>query len=154
MKNILLVFLLCFLAVILPGCAGKGHDLDKPAVGLRSFRMLPAEGVTPRFEIGLHIVNPNRSALELQGIFYKVSIDNNRILAGATNDLPTIEPYGEGDVIINATVDLMGSILLLGDLLGQPKDQYEVSFDAKLDVGDFFSTIVVHEKGIFSLSNR
>ncbi len=153
MKITKITLYFCCLLLILSSCADRGRDFDKPTVGLSSFRMLPATGVAPRFEIGLHIINPNRTPLELKGIFYTVSIDDNRVIAGATNNLPTIEPYGEGDVIINATVDLMGSILLLGDLLAQPKDKYDIAFDAKLDVGDFFSDILVHEKGVFSLSN-
>jgi LEA14-like dessication related protein len=154
MKEIRLMALLCCIVLILPGCAGKGREFEKPTVGLSSFRMLPSGDATPRFEIGLHIVNPNRSDLDLQGIFYTVSMDGHRVLAGATNNLPTIESYGEGDVLINATVDLMGSVILLSDLLSQPKDQYDVAFDAKLDVGDLFSDIIVHERGVFSFNNR
>lgn len=152
MGNTLRGVLLCCIVLCLGGCAGRGAHFEKPTVGLSSFRLLPSQGITPRFEIGLHIINPNRTAMELEGIFYTVSIDDHRVLAGATNNLPTIEAYGEGDVVINATMDLLGGIVLLRDLLAQPKDHYNVSFDAKLDVGNFYSDIVVHEKGVFSLS--
>ncbi len=141
-----MIFLLC-------GCAGLGTQYEKPVVGVSSFRLLPSEGVAPRFEIGLHIVNPNRTPLTLKGIYYTVSIEDHRVLAGVSNNLPEVAAYGEEDVALTATVDLVGGIILFGDLVNKPQDSFNYSFKAKLDVGELFSNIVIHEKGVISLSN-
>ena len=80
------------------GCATLGPDYETPAVNVSSIRALPSESIVPRFEIGLHIVNPNRSALALQGIAYTLKLEGHKLLTGVANDLPTIEGYGEGEV--------------------------------------------------------
>ncbi len=153
MRETTWVLFCCCLLLLQFGCAGTGTQYEKPEIGLTSLRLVPHQGMSPRFAIGLHIVNPNNTPLELKGIFYKISIEDHKILAGASNTFPMIEPYGQEDITLQATVDLLGSAILLGDILSQPKDKYEYTFDAKLDVADMFSNIVIREKGMISLSN-
>lgn len=43
----------------------------------------------PRFEIVLHITNPNRDPLELEGISYTIHLEGNKVMSGVANDLPT-----------------------------------------------------------------
>ena len=72
------VLLLFFLS----GCAGIQTGYDTPTVSLTSFRLIPGESIVPKFEIGLRIINPNRDALELDGLFYSITIEDNNILSG------------------------------------------------------------------------
>jgi hypothetical protein len=60
------------------------------AARVTSFRALPSEGMAPRFLIGLHIINPNREAISLQGITYRVSLEGRKLLNGVANDLPEV----------------------------------------------------------------
>lgn len=145
--------LICYLVVFFSGCAGTNLQHEKPEIGLSSLRLLPPKGMAPRFEIGLHIVNPSRSPLKLKGIFYTVSIKKHKILSGASNDFPEIEPYGEGDVSIIATVNLLEGIFLLKDILTVNQDEYAYEFNAKLDVSGVFSDMIIYEKGVISLAN-
>ncbi len=151
-KITLMLVIGCFLLLHF-GCAGTRTQYEKPEIGLTSLKLLPYGGMSPRFEIGLHIVNPNNTPLELRGIFYKISIEGHKILAGAQNKLPIIEPYGQDDILLQATVDLLGSAILLGDILALPKDRYAYTFDAKLDIAELFYDIVISEEGTISLSN-
>lgn len=126
-------------------------DFDPPVVSLRTFKMLPQESVTPGFEIGLHIINPNRDPLDLEGIYYTVAIEGYDVLAGVANNLPTVEPYGEADIVLQANVDLFKGIKLISSLMQGPRESFKYSFAAKLDVGGFLSNIVVQEEGEFNL---
>ena len=85
------IFLLSILALcFLCGCAGKmSPGFEPPVVSLRTFKMLPQESVSPRFEIGLHIINPNRDSLNFDGIYYTVDIEGYKLLSGVSNTLPT-----------------------------------------------------------------
>jgi len=133
------------------GCAGLEPGFETPTVGISSFRVLPAKGVAPQFEIGLHIVNPNRSALKLEGIVYSVTLNGHRILTGATSDLPVIGAYSEGDVTLTATADLLSGVSLLGSLMQQPQETFSYELDAKLDIGGLRPRIHVQEQGEISL---
>lgn len=142
------IWVICFFS----GCAGMMNpDFDPPVVSLRSFKMLAQESVSPGFEIGLHIINPNRDPLNLKGIYYTVAVEGYDVLAGVANDLPTVEPYGEADIVLLANVDLFRGIKLISSLMQEPRESFKYSFSAKLDVGGFLSNIVVQEEGEFNL---
>lgn len=141
------------MAVMLQGCAGLGSDYETPSVSVSSFEALPGEGIVPRFQIGLHIVNPNRKALELKGVAYTISIEGHKILTGVANDLPTIEAYGEGDVTLYGAVDLFSSISFFADLAGKKgKKPLSYRLDAKLDVGTLHPVIRVSRKGTLDMT--
>jgi LEA14-like dessication related protein len=143
------VYLTIFAAMF--GCAGLDPGFETPTVGVSSFRILPSEGTVPRFEIGLHIVNPNRSELNLAGIVYSVTLEGHKVLTGATSDLPVIAAYGEGEVVLLATADLLNSIGLFASLMQTKQDAFAYELEAQLDIGSFRPRIHVVKKGEISL---
>jgi LEA14-like dessication related protein len=152
MQKIWSFFLSIWMVCFFSGCAGMmNSDFDPPVVSLRSFKMLQQESVSPGFEIGLHIINPNRAPLNLKGIYYTVAVEGYDVLAGVANDLPIVEPYGEADIVLLANVDLLRGIKLISSLMQEPRESFKYSFSAKLDVGGFLSNIVVQEEGEFNL---
>jgi len=140
------------LALLINGCAGLQADFKEPTVNVTSFRVLPSEGMAPRFEIGLHVINPNRMALDLAGLSYTVSLEGHQILSGVANDLPAIDAYGEGDVTLLATADLFNSISLFADLVRQPRDNFSYELEAILDLGGIYPNVNVDKKGQISLA--
>ncbi|MDD9305030.1 MAG: LEA type 2 family protein [Desulfobacter sp.] len=151
-----LVLTLClFLTLFAAGCAGLGSGYESPTVNISSFKALPGQGAAPNFEIGLHITNPNRSALELKGVAYTVSVEGHKLLTGISNDLPTIEAYGQGEILLNGTVSLFNSIAFFADLATQKTNQKDLSYslDAKLDTGAFHPIIRVNKKGTLSFES-
>jgi len=152
----LLGYLLLLLSLsFLSGCAGlSNHHFEPPDVSLHRFNMLPQDGVTPQFEIGLHIINPNREPLNLEGIYYTVAIEGYKVLAGVSNSLPTVEPYGQADISLVANVDLIKGIRLISSLMQDPRDVFTFSFNAKLDPGGLAPKIVISEEGEFNLRNE
>lgn len=150
----MVVILGLWLLALLSGCAGMTNSqFEQPVVSLSSFRMLPQEMVSPKFEIGLHIINPNRESLSFEGIYYTVTIEGYDVLAGVSNNLPTVDPYGEADVLLEANVDLLKSIRLISSLMQQPRDRFKYSFNAKLDPGGLNPKITIQEDGEFNLQN-
>ena len=140
--------------VLLSSCASMGPAFEDPTVNITSFRILPSDSLNPRFEIGLHIVNPNNVALELQGLAYKASIEGHQILAGASNDLPVVAAYGEADVVVTAQTDVFGGIRLLTDLFKKQRQQPTYQLTIKLDVGRFVPAINVEQNGQIALPGQ
>jgi len=141
------------LLLIFSGCAGFQPGYEKPTVTITSFEAIPTEGIAPKFHIGIHIINPNRTKLQLKGISYTVSIEGHRVITGVSNKLPEIEAYGEGNVMLNASVDLFNSIGFISELIrNQGKDQISYDLDTKLDAGVLYPLIRVSKKGKLSLT--
>ena len=134
-------------------CARFTPSYEEPTVGLKTFRLLPAEGLVPTFEIGLHIINPNREALAIKGLYYTVAIEEHRVLAGVANDLPEIKGYAEADITLEATVDLLSGAKLIRSLLLEPATTFEYTFNAKLDMGSFVPTMNIVEKGQLAIDS-
>lgn len=154
MFRVMAVILGVWVVSLLSGCAGMTNSqFEQPVVSLSSFRMLPQGMVSPKFEIGLHIINPNRESLSFDGIYYTVNIEGYDVLAGVSNNLPTVDPYGEADVLLEANVDLLKSIRLISSLMQQPRDRFKYSFNAKLDPGGLNPRITIQEDGEFNLQN-
>ena len=137
--------------LILAGCAGMGSGYETPTVAVSSFKALPSEGALPSFEIGLRVINPNREALELQGVAYTVSLQGHEIIKGVANDMPVIDGYGEGEIVLTAAANLFAGIRLIADLMRGDGGNLEFELEAKLDIGGFRPAIRVRESGEISL---
>lgn len=140
-------------AIAVSGCAGLGSGYETPTVNVTTFRAVPSSGAVPSFEIGLRVINPNREALQLQGVSYTVRLDGYEVIKGVANQLPVIEPYGEGTFTVTASVSLLAGIRLITELMNSPKDTFGYELEAKLDPGGFGRRIRIRDSGEISLSN-
>ena len=148
MYNTIRFFLLQLIFVIaLVACVTIPSDFEEPGVSVTSFKPIGAAGLTPQFEIVLHITNPNREPLSLEGMSYTIHLDGTKVMSGVSNDLPTIAAYGEADVTLNATASIMGGFKVLTGMMNEQKENIEYEFKAKLDVGTFMPRIDVVKKG-------
>jgi hypothetical protein len=148
------IFVLVFSFLMLTSCATLDPDYEEPTVTINSFRALPSEGMVPAFEIGLHILNPNSSSFQLEGIVYTVSIQGHDVVKGVGKDFPLIEGYSEQTVKLTAIANLFAGMRLIMDLMNSPNKDLEYEFEAKLDTGGFGPSIKVREKGSFRLDGK
>lgn len=148
MFNLIRFSLLQLVAILfVTACASLPSDFEQPSVSVRSFTPVNSASISPQFEIVLHITNPNREALNLEGISYTIHLDGNKVMSGVASDLPTIAAYGEADVKLKATTNLFGGFQLLSGLMNENKQYIDYEFNAKLDVGVFQPSIRVSKKG-------
>ena len=145
---------ICLAFGTLTGCATLHPDFESPTVTVSTIRLLPTGTIAPQFEIGLHIVNPNRSALRLHGIAYTLSLEGFKILTGVANDLPTIAGYGQEDITLVAATNLISSIRLLSDLLHRQRDSIAYDLNAKLDLGGLLPALRINERGAIDLTGQ
>ena len=152
MRRQLAVSFLLVLVTLIGGCATLPTDYEKPQVNVTSFSLAPqSDGVTPKFLIGLQVINPNRVDLNPVGMSYSVEVENHRVLSGAKPDLPRIPAYGSADFTIEASPDLLGSARLLNELLSGQHDSLHYLFKARIDIGRLLPYINIDESGEFSL---
>jgi LEA14-like dessication related protein len=146
-----LIFIL--LLFFFSGCSTLQPGYEIPVVSITSFKALPTQGLIPQFQINLRIINPNRSSLDLKGISYTISLEGHKVMTGVSNKLPKIEAYGEGEVLLTASVDLFRSIKFFTDLVkSQNKNNIAYSLMAKLDAGTLHPLIYTTKKGQINLN--
>ena len=137
--------------MLLQACAGLRPGYETPTVSVNSFRAIPSQGALPNFEIGLHVVNPNREPLKLRGVSYTVNLGGHELIKGVGNELPVIEAYGEGGFTLTATPNLLAGIGLVTDLMRSSTDSIDYKLQAKLDVGMIQPAIRITDAGKISL---
>jgi LEA14-like dessication related protein len=141
-------------AMTIVACATLHPDYETPTVNVKAIRPLPSEHLAPQFEIVLHIVNPNRTPLNLHGVACTLSLDGHDLLTGVASDLPTIAGYGDGDITLTATSSLLSGIRFFADLMQNQRERIAYELTAKLDPGGLRPTIRISEKGEIDLSGQ
>ena len=142
------------LLLLLTACGGLVPGYEPPQVNITSFGLAPNSGATPRFNIGVQVVNPNRVVLPLRGMSYEVAIEGTRVLSGATPNLPTVPAFGMADFVIEASPDLLGGARLLANLFSRQRASLGFAFTARIDTGGLLPAINVSEAGSFDLPGR
>jgi len=148
------LFLATAAALFLGGCAGVRPGYERPSLMLDSFRAIPSEGMTPRFALGLRVVNPNPTPLPLRGMSYNVEFEGYRVITGVAGNLETVPAYGESLIEVEAGVDLISGLRLFNDLLQDPqRDRFRYNLRARLDTGGISRFLVLEESGELSLAS-
>jgi LEA14-like dessication related protein len=134
------------------GCASLRPGFEKPSVSITSFKPLTSQSLTPKFEIGMHVVNPNATKLSLRGMSYKLFLNDYEVVEGAANELPDVPAYGEAEFKVIATVGLIEGIRFVNDLLQNKNTSGQVAYrlQTKLDIGAMVPAIRIEKTGTFS----
>ena len=132
------------------GCASLRPGFETPSVYVTTFKPISSESFSPRFEIGMRVVNPNASALNLRGMSYKVFLNDFEVVEGAANVLPEVPAYGEAEFNVIATIGLMEGMRFVNDLLQNTHGKVDYRLQARLDVGAMVPNIMIEKSGSFS----
>lgn len=148
--------LLAMVFTLIGGCAALSPGFQEPEVEVTSIEPLPAGGGNNlRFRIHLRVFNPNDSELALSGLYYTLRLAGHKVVTGTSSDLPPIAPYGQDDIVVDATASLVGSIFAAADLIGSQRDTVPYELEAKLGLRrSIVPSITVRRKGQINLNQR
>ncbi len=141
-------------ALLLTACVSFPADFRKPGLQLQSITPRASGGVLPAFEIRLLVNNPNRDALEVEGLRYRLALQGYDIISGVANDIPAIPAWGEAEVVLDASADLLGGLGLLNELLATPGEPVHYAFEAEIDIGRFYPMVELRREGKLELGGK
>jgi len=146
----LLLAILCFCAFFATACATLSPVFETPTVKVTSFTPLPSQNLTPSFEIGIRVVNPNTVKLNLRGMSYKLFLNDYEVLDGVANALPVVPAYGEAEIKLTATVGLVEGMRFVSDMLQSSHTEVTYRLQANLDVGALIPIIRIEKAGSYA----
>ena len=146
------LLLLAIVTLLLNGCVSIPDDFRQPGIQLQSITPRASGGVLPSFEIRVLVNNPNRIALDVEGVRYRLALQGYDIISGVANNVPAIPAYGEAEVVLDASADLLGGIGLLSELLSAPAEPVSYAFEAEIDMGRFYPAVELKREGTLTLS--
>ncbi|WP_163832834.1 LEA type 2 family protein [Spartinivicinus ruber] len=137
----------------LVGCASFTPNYEKPKIHITSIQVLEPEGFTQNFAVGLRLINPNSTSLQLRGMFYSISLEGYEVISGVTNKIPGVAGFSSTDFTVETSTNLINSIRFLNDVLQQPKKQLNYELKAKMQGTHLFSSTTVVETGQIQLNH-
>lgn len=153
---IYLPLLLLLPLLLVTGCSTMGlDDFDEPEVELVGLEPLPSQGMEARFLVRLRIVNPNSTALDIDGMAYEVYLRDSRILSGVSNQALAIPAFSEETAELEVAAGMLASLALLRDFMTNPPDAgIPYTLKAKLSRGGLGGTIRVSREGVIDLGQK
>jgi len=143
--------LLVTVLLLLAGCTGLGIN-ERPVVTLTNLRLLESEGLSMRFAIDLTITNPGPVSIPVDGLSWNLNLEGSRILTGVSNEVPTLEPFTEVPLSLEANTNLTGMVELFTRLLNRQNEQFDYELETRLGLGGFRLPLSYTDSGSISLS--
>lgn len=143
-------FIFFLVSLLLTSCANFNPGFEEPLIEVTSIRLKNSGSMSPEFDIVLRVSNPNRDALNIDGMTYTLYLAGNKVVSGVANNLPSVPGYGAANVKLQATLSLFGSLSLLNELMNQYQQSIDYELVTRLDVGRFYPKITVKQQGRFN----
>lgn len=154
MRSLLSVSTLAVLALLASGCATLNPQFEAPSVrvlGVRPLSSSQGNQLVPRFEIDLLVVNPNASSLSMRGMSYRLFLNDLEVVEGVANNLPEVEGYGEANIVLPATLNVIDSMRFVSGMLRGNDTDVRWRLAARLDVSALLPAIRIEEEGVLEL---
>lgn len=148
-KNLCLAWLMI---VGLSGCALIKPSIERPTVVLESLQMLPTNGLSQRFNIGLRMANPNDRPLKIDGINYTLELNGYQLLEGVSNNIPEVDAFSEVTFDVQASTNMFEALRFINNFMGgQAGGDLNYRLHANMSVAGLMQRISVEETGIVPL---
>ncbi len=105
-----LFFLVVFLPVLLGGCAGMRHHIERPMVSLADIRLREVKALESTFLVEVRIMNPNDVALDIRGISCDLKINGHPFATGLSGEHHRIPAYGSAVVTVPVYASMVGMV--------------------------------------------
>ena len=129
-------YVLMLSVFLLSGCTNI-QQLQDLQVSLIKIEPTQPAGLSPRFNVGLLIANPNAQDLAIDGVSMHLEIAEQKILSGVTNQIPKLMAYSETAVEIQTAVDLFSLLKLLTYISQQSDSEIKYQLTTKIDPKGF-----------------
>lgn len=145
--------LLCLL-LLLSGCATWQQQLQQPTINLVGLDIRELGLLRQRYVLTLNVQNPNSIALPVRGMSYGVQLAGEKFATGVSPKAFTVPSYGETDIEVELTTNLISALRQVQDLLSGKREVVDYQLSGQLEVNlPFVKAIPFSNKGEFRLVN-
>lgn len=145
LAKMIVVYLFCSL---LAGCAAFGVGLDPPKIKVTSVSLLPVQGLSQRFRLGLLVMNPNATPIAVRGLSYSLALNGIELADGVSAAIGTLPPYTELPVELDASTNLVAALRFVNRFVtADDIKPIDYNFKAKIELKGFARRLVIEESG-------
>lgn len=148
LKSNISYFYLIVFCFSITGCTNlQSPPLEPVNLSLENIELLPQQGLQQKFKLKFSLQNPNAQTIAFQGMRYSLDLNNQKVLSGVTNELPSLDGYSQESVELVAGTQLLGIIRLLNTVASNPNMEFQYTLHATMDIENQFSNMVINESG-------
>lgn len=145
-------FLLLFIMTALAGCAFIKPSVEPPKLALESLQLLPADGLSQRFELGLRVINPNDRPLPINGMSYHLALNGYELINGVSGNIPEIGAFSEATFKVQASANMFEALRFVNDFMGgRARGDLNYRLRADFSVPGLLRRVSVEETGVVPL---
>jgi LEA14-like dessication related protein len=135
------------LALTSLGACGLLHnEFSDPEVALVGLHMGQGDGLYQTVMVDLMVTNPNRMALKLNAIQYRIRLDGRDLVSGVNREPFEVPAGGSAKYTVPASISLLSGFGFIKDMLNKPRDKVGYELSATLEPSGLFSMPITVKK--------
>jgi len=128
--------LLVFGVLLLAGCATMNQYPEQPRVSLVSIQPKDMTLLEQRYGLQLRILNPNETAIPVEGLSYSVEINGREFAYGVSRQAVSIPPFGEALLDVEVVSNLLNVMQQVQEMSNEPQDSLQYRLSGKISLGN------------------
>ena len=139
-------------AWLLSSCAWMSSpSYEKPEVNLVKVEPLSRKGLEQRIVIGLNILNPSDTELNISGLSYRLKLQDIKVISGVTSGLKPIPAYSESRIELQASVNIFSGFRVLESVLKNNGGAIKYELETRISTGWWKIPVTIVESGSIDL---
>ncbi len=130
-----LMLLVCA-ALLLAGCATTGTYPEQPRVSLVSIQPKNMTLLEQRYGLQLRILNPNETAIPLEGLNYSLEINGREFAYGVSRQDVSIPAFGEALLDVDMVSNLLNVMQQVQEMSNEQPDVLRYRLSGKLSLSN------------------
>lgn len=128
--------LLVFGALLITGCATMSNYPEQPRVSLVSIQPKDMTLLEQRYGLQLRILNPNETAIPVEGLHYSLEINGREFAYGVSRQEVSIPPFGEALLDVDVVSNLLNVMQQVQEMSGAPQKSLQYRLSGKISLSN------------------
>jgi LEA14-like dessication related protein len=134
------------------GCASVGTPVDAPHITLAGVWLVDINLLEQRYRMRLRIQNPNPFSLNIDGLDYRIEINDKEFARGVSNQALSVPRYGVDVLEVEAVSTLVGIMRQLMELEKGAPTSLKYRVTGKVSLRDRTFRVPFDYEGEFTLA--
>lgn len=130
------LLLLAFGVLLITGCATMNNYPEQPRVSLVSIQPKEMTLLEQRYALQLRILNPNETAIPIEGLNYSVEINGREFAYGVSRQAVSIPPFGEALLDVDVVSNLLNVLQQMQEMSNEQQDSLQYRLSGKLSLSN------------------
>jgi LEA14-like dessication related protein len=122
--------------LLIAGCATLNQYPEQPRVSLVSIQPKDMTLLEQRYGLQLRILNPNETAIPVEGLNYSLEINGREFAYGVSRQAVSIPPFGEALLDVDVVSSLLNVMQQVQEMSSEQQNSLKYRLSGKLSLSN------------------